>query len=48
MNSNSSDVNFYCSNIGDEELARANFFILALYLWRYRAVLELLLVIYYI
>ena len=47
MNRNSSQMNFYCSNIGnkerDEEPAGAGFFILALYLWRYRAVLELLL-----
>jgi hypothetical protein len=42
-------MNFYYSNIGneeqDEESAGADFFILTLYLWRYRAVLELLLAI---
>jgi hypothetical protein len=46
MNRNSSQMNFYCSNIGNEERDKepvgVGFFILALYLWRYRAVLELL------
>ena len=46
MNKNSSQMKFYCNNIGneegDEEPAGAGFYILALYLWRYRVVLELL------
>ena len=50
MNNNFLFVKNYCSNIAneesDEESIGACFLGLALYLWKYRAVLELLLLIY--
>jgi hypothetical protein len=46
MNSNFLFVKNYCNNIAneepDEESVGACFLVLALYLWKYRAVLELL------
>ena len=47
MNNNFLFVKNYCSNIAneepDEESVGACFLVLTLYLWKYRAVLELLL-----
>ena len=47
MNSNFLFVKNYCSNIANEEpneeSVGAYFLVLALYLWKYKAVLELLL-----